>query len=111
MAFYGNERRTTGRLMREFVVEIKNGNGKQKIYSLDFSPDGMKVGAPQLRLAVGEHVEIFLDKNGNTWSFQGLVVRQDATRQIRRVGRDANTFFVKIDDEKFAAFVKQNFSV
>jgi hypothetical protein len=111
MAFYGNERRTTGRLMREFVVEIRGGKGLQKIYSLDFSSDGMKVGAPQLRLAVGEQIEIFLDSNGTKMSFLGQVARQDCTRQIRRVGRDANTFFVKIADDTFTEFVKKNFSV
>ncbi|HUL00590.1 MAG TPA: PilZ domain-containing protein [Nitrospirota bacterium] len=114
MAVYGigmNNKRSKGRARREINVEIRSPKEVKQAYSLDFSSGGVKVGAAMLRLPLGESVEFVMEKNGSKVSFPGRVVREDGLERINRIGREANTFFIKISEERFAEFVRGNFSV
>jgi hypothetical protein len=111
MGIYGSNKRNKGRAKREFNVQLKSANEVKQVYSIDFSEGGMRVGGPMLQLSVGDQVELILEKSGNKASFLGQVARQDGIERIKRIGRDANAFFIRIVDEKFVEFVKANFSV
>ena len=111
MGLYGGSKRKQGRAKRELTVQLKNGNEVKQIYTIDFSTEGVKVGGPMLQLAVGDRVELIMEKNGSKVSFPGQVTRQDGLGRINRIGRDGNVFFIKIVDEKFIEFVKANFTV
>lgn len=106
MTNYRNEKRQQGRVKREFIIDIKIGDVTKKIYSIDLSAGGVKVGGAMLMLKPGEQVELTVDKEGNKYTFRGQVLRTDGSQRINRIGRDANTFFVRILDERFAEFVK-----
>lgn len=111
MILYGSNTRNQGRAKREFTIQIKNANGIKQVYTLNFSTEGIKVGGPALSLAVGEQLELIIEKSGSTFSFPGRVTRQDGLERINRIGREGNVFYIKIVDEKFAEFVKENFSI
>ncbi len=106
MSIYGKEQRTLGRVKREYIVDMKIGNETKKIYSIDLSEGGVKVGGAMLMLKPGEQVELSLEKNGEKFTFRGQVARNDGSQRINRIGREANTFFVRILDERFTEFVK-----
>lgn len=96
MTIYGGNRRGKGRAKRELGVQLRSTKEVKQVYTIDFSTGGVKVGGAMLRLAVGEPVEIVIEKNGNRLSFLGHVVRDDGVHRINRIGRDANAFFVRI---------------
>ena len=111
MVLYGSNKRNQGRAKREFPIQLKCANEIKQVYTLDFSTGGVKVGGPALSLAVGEQIELIIEKSGSKFSFPGQVTRQDGLERINRIGREGNVFYIKIVDEKFAEFVKTNFSV
>lgn len=115
MALYGlygnNNRRSQGRAKRELNVVLRGSKEAKTVYTVDFSTGGVKVGAAMLRLALGEPVEFVMENNGNKMSFLGRVTRDDGLERINRIGRDANTFFIRIGDAKFAEFVHGTFSI
>ena len=88
------------------MVDIKVGNEVKKIYSIDLSMGGVKVGGKMLMLKPGEQVDLTLDKGGEKVTFRGQVERNDGCQRINRIGGDANAFFVRILDERFPEFVK-----
>jgi hypothetical protein len=107
MTIYGKEKRTKGRVKREYLLDIKIGNESKKVYSIDLSEGGVKVGGAMLMLKPGEQVEISVDKDGQKFTFRGQVARNDGSQRINRIGREANAFFVRILDERFPEFVKK----
>jgi hypothetical protein len=107
MTIYGKEKRTQGRVKREYILDIKIGNDTKKIYSIDLSEGGIKVGGAMLMLKPGEQVELTVEKDGEKYSFRGQVARNDGSQRINRIGRDANAFFIRILDERFPEFVKK----
>jgi len=112
MAVYSvgmNNKRSRGRARREINVEIKSAKEVKQAYTVDFLPGGVKVGAAMLQLPVGESVEFAMEKNRSKVSFPGRVGREDGLGRINRIGRDANTFFIKISKERFVGFVRGNF--
>lgn len=111
MVLYGSNKRSHGRTKREFTIQLKSANEVKQVYTIDFSIDGVKVGGPGLRLAVGEQTELVIDQGGNKFSFPGRVTRQDGLERINRIGREGNVFYIKIVEEKFIEFVKANFNV
>ena len=111
MVLYGSNKRSQGRAKREFTIQLKSANEVKQVYTIDFSTDGVKVGGPTLRLALGEQIELVIDQGGSKFSFLGQITRQDGLERIHRIGREGNVFFIKIVDEKFIEFVKANFSV
>jgi hypothetical protein len=106
MTIYGKEKRNQGRVKREFMLDIKIGNEIRKIYSIDLSAGGVKVGGAMLMLKPGEKVEISVDKAGEKHTFQGQVARNDGSQRINRIGCDANIYYIRILDERFSEFVK-----
>jgi hypothetical protein len=106
MSTYGQEKRKQGRVKREYMVDIKVGDDIKKIYSIDLSAGGVKVGGAMLTLKQGELVDITVDRGGEKFSFRGQVERYDGSQRINRIGADANAFFIKILDERFPEFVK-----
>jgi hypothetical protein len=111
MALYGNNKRDTGRVKRELRLELRTGNSTKQVYTIDLSPGGVKLGAQMLQLAVGERVELSLDIGGKRHFFSGTVARDDGAQRINRIGRDANSFFIKVTDDTFPSFVKSSFNV
>lgn len=107
MGIYGKEKRTQGRVKREYLVDIKIGNDVKKIYSIDLSEGGVKIGGAMLMLKPGEQVELSMEKDGEKLTFRGQVDRDDGSQRINRIGRDANAYFVRILDERFPEFVKK----
>jgi hypothetical protein len=106
MTIYGKEKRSQGRVKREYMLDIKIGNENRKIYSIDLSAGGVKVGGAMLMLKPGEKVEISVDKGGVKYTFQGQVARNDGSQRINRIGCDANIYYIRILDERFTEFVK-----
>lgn len=88
------------------MVDIKVGNENKKIYLIDFSEGGVKVGGAMLILKPGEQVGFSVEKDGVKYTFCGQVERNDGSRRINRIGCDANVFFIRILDERFPEFVK-----
>ena len=111
MAIYGNNKRDQGRVRRELRLELRIGNDTKQVYTIDLSQGGVKLGGQMLRLTVGENIEFSLDAGGKRYSFSGTVARNDGSQRINRIGRDANSFFVRVSDKQFPEFVKGNFSV
>ena len=106
MTTYGEEKRKQGRVKREYMVETKVGNEVKKIYSIDLSAGGVKVGGTMLVLKPGEVIDLSVDRGGQKFTFRGQVARNDGSQRINRIGCDANVFFIRILDEHFVEFVK-----
>jgi len=106
MTIYGKEKRKQGRVKREYMVDIKVGNENKKIYSIDLSEGGVKVGGAMLMLKPGEQVDLSVEKDGVKYAFRGQVERNDGNQRINRIGCDANVFFIRILDERFPEFVR-----
>lgn len=111
MTIYGSNRRGKGRAKRELGVQLRSANEVKQVYTVDFSTGGVKVAGAMLRLAVGQTVELLVEKNGSRLSFSGQVARVDGMHRINRIGRDGCAFFIRILEEKFIAYVKANFTV
>jgi len=88
------------------MVDVKIGNESKKIYSIDLSEGGIKVGGAMLMLKSGDQVDLSLEKDGGKFTFRGQVERNDGNQRINRIGCDANVFFIRILDERFPEFVK-----
>lgn len=106
MTIYGKEKRKQGRVKREYMIDIRIGNEFKKIYSIDLSAGGVKVGGALLMMKPGEQVELSVDKDGERLTFRGQVERNDGSQRINRIGREANIYFIRILDERFIEFVK-----
>ena len=111
MTIYGSNRRGKGRAKRELGVQLRSANEVKQVYTVDFSTGGVKVAGAMLRLAIGDLVELIIEKSGGLLSFPGKVARADGMHRINRIGRDGAAFFIRILDEKFVEYVKANFSM
>jgi len=111
MGLYGNNRRGKGRARREFAVKIKTAAGQKQVYTVDVSTGGVRIGAPLLRLSLGETVEITIDHAGTSHTYSGQISRLDGMVRINRISRDVSAYFVRIVDEQFTEYIKKNFSV
>ena len=107
MATYGKEKRKQGRIKREYLIDIKIGNESRKIFSIDLSDGGIKVGGALLVLKPGEQVDLSIEKDGKKLTFRGQVARNDGSQRINRIGRDGNAYFIRILDERFQEFVRE----
>jgi hypothetical protein len=110
MVTYANEKRGKARVQRELVVKLKVGEETKQVYMIDLSLGGIKIGGPNLLLAVGQMVEVMIVLGRETEVFTGRVERQDGLSRIRRIGRDGNTFFIRIKNAHFPDFVKSKFT-
>ena len=103
---YGEKTRKHPRVKRELRVDVKTGTRIAQVYSIDLSAEGIKIAGAKLCLVPGEQVELIVEKGAEKFTFQGGVARADGSQRIKRIGRDGNAFFVRIDDERLAEFVK-----
>ncbi len=104
-----NEKRTRGRMQRELAISVKTSKETKQVYTIDLSHGGVKVGGALLRLPLGEQVEVLMEKAGEKIPFVGRVAREDGIYHLNRIGRDANAFFIRIDDTRFSEFVSSNY--
>ncbi len=111
MTIYGSNRRGKGRAKRELGVQLRIADEVKQVYTVDFATGGVKVAGVMLRLAVRQTVELIVEKNGGLLSFPGQVARADGMHRINRIGREGSAFFIRISDEKFMEYVKENFTV
>jgi hypothetical protein len=109
MGTFGREKRAKGRTNREVVVKLKIGQETKQVYMIDISNGGLKVGGVLLKLSLGAQVEVSIALGTDAAFFPGIVARQDGAHHINRIGRDGNTFFIRIEDNQFAEFVKVKF--
>ncbi len=98
-------------MKRELAVRVKTTGETKQVYTIDLSPGGVKVGGALLKLPLGEQVEVFLEKAGETNPFAGRVAREDGIYHINRIGRDANAFFIRIADARFSEFVRLHYQI
>lgn len=110
MSSYNNEKRIKRRMKQELVVGVRTKMGLINVaYTIDLSRSGVKVGSPLLLLSLGEQVELVIDKQGEKYPFSGRVEREDGNYYINRISRSVNTFFIRIDDDRFPKFVIDNY--
>ena len=109
MGLLTNDKRHAGRMKRELVVSVTTKTEARQVYTIDLSHGGVKVGGALLKLPIGEPVEIMMDKRGEIIPFSGRVAREDGMYHLNRIGRDANTFFIRIADAGFSEFVRSNY--
>jgi len=103
--------RTGLRIKQELVVGLKTNSGLNMAYTIDVSRGGVKLGRPQLVLPVGEPVELVIEKRGEKIPFAGHVARSDGNYYINRISRNANSYFIKIDDSRYSNFVMDNYFI
>jgi PilZ domain len=108
MSSYENDKRIRRRIKQQFVVGVRTMRGLNVAYTIDISRGGVKVGSPLVLFPLGEQVELLIDKQGEKYPFSGRVVREDGNYYINRIKRSVNTFFIRIDDERFSKFVIDN---
>jgi hypothetical protein len=104
------EKRKKVRVKRELVLKLKVGEETKQVYMIDLSLGGIKIGGERLYIAMGQLVEITIVLGRESEVFHGKVERLDGLYRIKRIGRDASTFFVRITDAHFPEFVKSKFS-
>ncbi len=102
MAIYGPNKRSRNRPTREFQVTINDS--ETQVYTLDFSPHGLRLGGATLRLLVGDRVKITARKGEKIFNFTGQVKRNDGLVPIKRIGRSANVFFVMANGSEYQEF-------
>jgi hypothetical protein len=107
MISYENDKRIRRRIKQQLVVGVRTMTGLNVAYTIDVSRGGVKVGSPLL-LPLGEQVELVIDKQGEKFPFQGQVAREDGSYYINRIKRSVNSFFIRIDDERFSNFMIDN---
>lgn len=105
------DKRDKLRIKREFVIGVRTRTGMKVAYAIDVSREGVKVGSPQLTLPVGELVEVMVEKGGEKIPFSGQVARDDGPCHLDRIGRSANSFFIRITDARFPEFAFNNYYV
>ena len=104
------EKRSKARVKRELIIKLKTGEETKQVYMIDLSHGGIKIGGSGLVLAVGSLVEITIVLGRESEVFRGQVERQDGLSRIKRLGIDANTFYIRISERRFPEFVKNKFS-
>ncbi len=109
MSSQGIDKRKGGRVKRELAVRVRTQRETKQVYTIDLSHGGVKVGGAMLKLPLGEQVEVLVEKAGETIPFSGRVAREDGLYHLNRIGRDANSFFIRIADVRFPAFVNGNY--
>jgi len=105
MTIYGPNKRSKNRPTREFQVTLNDS--EKQVYTLDFSPRGLRIGGAALKLLLGEQVKITAKKGDKTYSFNGVVKRNDGLLPIKRIGRSVNVFFVMADSPEYQNFFAQ----
>ncbi len=100
-----HDKRSMNRPIREFQVIINDLDSQ--VYTLDFSPHGLRLGGAKLKLLVGEQVKITAKKGGNVYIFTGQVKRSDGLQHIKRIGRLANVFYVIASGSEYQEFFSQ----
>jgi hypothetical protein len=105
MTIYGPNRRAWNRPTREFQVTINDSDNQ--VYTLDFSPKGLRLGGATLKLQVGERVKITTKKGDKIFNFTGEVKRTDGLLPIRRIGRSVTGFFVMTSSLAYQEFFTQ----
>jgi hypothetical protein len=105
MTIYGPNRRAWNRPTREFQVTINNSD--HQVYTLDFSPKGLRLGGTTLVLRVGERVNITTKKGDKVYNFTGEVKRTDGLLSIKRIGRSVNGYFIMTSGSAYQEFITQ----
>lgn len=105
MAIYGPNRRSRNRSTREFQITINDSD--RQVYTLDFSPQGLRLGGTTLKLMVGERMKITAKNGGKIYSFTGQVKRNDGLLPIRRISRAVNVFYVMASGSEYQEFFTQ----
>jgi len=105
MTIYGPNRRAWNRPTREFQVTINNSD--HQVYTLDFSPKGLRLGGATLKLHLGERVNISAKKGDKIYNFTGEVKRTDGLLPIKRIGRSVTGFFVMTSGSAYEEFFTQ----
>jgi hypothetical protein len=105
MTIYGPNKRSKNRPTREFQVTLNDS--EKQVYTLDFSPRGLRIGGAALKLLVGDQVKITARKGDKTYNFTGEVKRNDGLLPIKRIGRSVNVFFVMTTSPEYQDFYAQ----
>jgi hypothetical protein len=105
MAIFGPNKRSSNRPAREFQITINDSDSQ--VYTLDFSPRGLRLGGTRLKLEVGEQVKITAKNGGRVYNFAGQVTRNDGLVPIRRISRAVNVFYVMISGSEYQEFYTQ----
>jgi hypothetical protein len=105
MSIYGHGKRSINRPIREFQITINDSD--DHVYTLDFSPQGLRLGGAKLKLVVGEQVKITAKKGDKTYVFTGQVKRDDGLQPIKRIGRMVNVFYVMASGSGYQDFFSQ----
>jgi len=105
---YGHNKRSMNRPIREFQITINDSDNQ--VYTLDFSPQGLRLGGAKLKLLIGEQVKITAKKGDKIYIFTGQVMRNDGLRRIKRIGRSVSTFYVMASGSEYQEFFAQLYS-
>jgi len=111
MTPYVIDKRSGRRVKREIAVQVKTKIDTKRVFTIDFSQGGVKIGGALLKLPLGEPVDLLVTNGGENILFSGRVEREDGLYHISRIGRDANTFFIHIVDADFREFVTSNYHI
>jgi len=102
MSTYGPNKRSVNRPTREFQITINDSDSQ--VYTLDFSPHGLRLGGAKLKLTVGEHVKITARLGDKIYNFNGQVKRNDGLLPVRRIGRSVVAFYVMASGSVYQDF-------
>jgi len=102
MSTYGPNKRSVNRPTREFQITINDSDSQ--VYTLDFSPHGLRLGGAKLKLTVGEHVKITARLGDKIYNFNGQVKRNDGLLPVRRIGRSVVAFYVMANGSVYQDF-------
>ncbi len=102
MTTYGPNKRSVNRPIREFQITVNDSDSQ--VYTLDFSPHGLRIGGAKLKLLVGERVKITAKQGDKIYNFNGQVKRNDGLLPIRRIGRSVNIFYVMASGSTYQDF-------
>jgi len=105
MTIYGHSKRSVNRPIREFQITINDSD--DHVYTLDFSPQGLRLGGAKLKLVVGEQVKITAKKGDKTYIFTGQVKRDDGLQPIKRISRMVNVYYVMASGPGYQDFFSQ----
>lgn len=105
MTIFGPNKRSKNRPTREFQITINDLDNQ--VYTLDFSPRGLRLGGAALKLLVGEQVKITAKKGDKIYNFTGQVKRNDGLLPIKRIGRSVPVFFVMASGPEYQEFFAQ----
>lgn len=105
MTIFGPNKRSKNRPTREFQITINDS--VSQVYTIDFSPGGLRLGGAALKLNVGEKVKITAKKGDKIFNFTGQVRRNDGLLPIKRIGRSVPVFFVMANGPDYLEFFSQ----